>query len=55
MTSEDIRRVANTYFAPENRAVAVYYRKESDEAPDPRLDVPDEQEREPLADAGGAR
>ena len=27
VTSEDIMRVANTYFAPENRAVAVYYRR----------------------------
>ncbi len=37
VTAEDITRVANTYFEPENRAVAVYYRKASDEAPDPRL------------------
>ena len=55
VTPADIMRVANTYFAPENRAVAVYYRKESDEAPGARLDGLDEQEREPLADAGGAR
>ncbi len=37
VTADDITRVANTYFEPENRAVAVYYRKASDEAPDPRL------------------
>jgi predicted Zn-dependent peptidase len=31
VTPEDIMRVANTYFDPENRAVAIYYRLESDE------------------------
>lgn len=46
VTAEDITRVANAYFAPENRAVAVYYRKESDEAPDPRLAGLDDQERQ---------
>ena len=37
VTAEDIMRVAGTYFEPENRTVAIYYREESDEAPDPRL------------------
>ena len=37
VTAEDIQQVVNTYFTPENRAVAVYYREESDEAPDPRF------------------
>ncbi len=37
VTADDIQRVANTYFEPENRTVAIYYREESDEAPDPRL------------------
>ena len=46
VTVEDIARVANTYFEPENRAVAVYYRKESDQAPDPRLAGLDDQERQ---------
>ena len=46
VTAEDIMRVANTYFEPENRAVAVYYRKESDEPPDPRLAGLDDQERQ---------
>jgi predicted Zn-dependent peptidase len=46
VTAEDIRRVANTYFEPENRAVAVYYREESSEPPDPRLAGLDDQERE---------
>jgi predicted Zn-dependent peptidase len=46
VTAEDIRRVANTYFEPENRAVAVYYREESSEPPDPRLAGLDDQERQ---------
>ena len=46
VTAEDIMRVANTYFAPENRAVAVYYRRASEAAPDPRLEALDEQERQ---------
>ncbi len=37
VTADDIMRVANTYFEPENRTVAIYYREASDEAPDPRL------------------
>ena len=37
VTAADVRRVARTYFEPENRTVAVYYRKASDEAPDPAL------------------
>ena len=44
VTVEDIQRVVNTYFTPENRAVAVYYREESDEAPDPRFAGLDDQE-----------
>lgn len=31
VTPEDLRRVAETYFKPENRAVAIYYTKKSDE------------------------
>ncbi len=46
VTADDIMRVANTYFEPENRAVAVYYREESDEPPDPRLVGLDDQERQ---------
>lgn len=37
VAAEDVMRVASTYFEPENRAVAIYYRQESDEATDPRL------------------
>ena len=44
VTAEDIQQVVNTYFTPENRAVAVYYREESDEAPDPRFAGLDDQE-----------
>ncbi len=31
VTAEDIQRVATTYFTPENRAVAIYYRQTSDD------------------------
>ena len=48
VTADDIMRVANTYFEPENRAVAVYYRKASDEAPDPRLAELDPEEQEQI-------
>jgi len=37
VTPEDIRRVANTYFTPETRAVAVYYRKDGDQETDDPL------------------
>ena len=47
VTAEDIRRVAKTYFEPENRAVAIYYRKEEpDEALDPRVIGLDQEERQ---------
>ncbi len=46
VTAEDVMRVANTYFELENRSVAIYYRKESDEAPDPRLEGLDDDERQ---------
>ena len=46
VTAADIMRVANRYFEPENRAVAIYYRKESDAAPDPRLAALDPEERQ---------
>ena len=46
VTAEDIMRVANTYFAPENRAVAIYYRKDTTAEEDPRLSALDEEERQ---------
>ena len=49
VTAEDIMRVANAYFEPENRAVAIYYREESSEPPDPRLAGLDDQERQQVA------
>ena len=46
VTADDIMRVAGTYFEPENRTVAIYYREESDEAPDPRLAGLDPEEQQ---------
>jgi predicted Zn-dependent peptidase len=37
VTASDIRRVAKTYFTPENRAVAIYTRKPSSESQDESL------------------
>lgn len=39
VTAEDIKRVANTYFRPENRTIGIYYTKKSDSgaAADPAL------------------
>ena len=46
VTTEDVMRVANDYFSAESRAVAIYYRQESDEPEDPRLAGLDDQERQ---------
>jgi hypothetical protein len=46
VTAEDVQRVAQTYFKPERRAVALYYTKAADAtaAPDPLLaDLSDEE------------
>ena len=48
VTAEDIQRVANTYFEPEARAVALYYRSENAEPADPRLAGLDDQERQQI-------
>lgn len=45
VTAEDVRRVANRYFRPENRAVALYYTKETEAAADPLLEGLDPQAR----------
>jgi len=37
VTADDVMRVANTYFEPETRAVAVYYRDEGAETEDDPL------------------
>jgi len=46
VSSGDVMRVANEYFAPENRTVAIYYRKESGGEEDPLLAGLDDMERE---------
>ena len=46
VTADDVMRVASTYFEPENRAVAIYYRKEGGEPEDPRLAELDEQSKQ---------
>lgn len=37
VTAEDVLRVANRYFKPENRVVALYYTKKSDAPDDPEM------------------
>ncbi len=46
VSSGDVMRVANEYFAPENRTVAIYYRKESSGEEDPLLAGLDDVERQ---------
>jgi len=46
VTAEDVMRVASEYFAPANRPVAVYYRKESTGEEDPLLAGLDDMERQ---------
>ena len=53
VTPEDIMRVANAYFTPERRAVAIYYRKESDQPADPLLAGLDDEERQRVTQAEG--
>ena len=53
VTAEDVMRVANEYFAPENRTVAVYYRKETSGEEDPLLAGLDEMERQQVAQLRG--
>jgi hypothetical protein len=47
VTAEDVRRVANTYFQPENRTIAIYYtKKKADRAvEDPALAGLSDQEK----------
>jgi predicted Zn-dependent peptidase len=45
VAAEDIQRVANTYFKPENRTVALYYTKKSEGIEDPLLAGLDEQDK----------
>jgi hypothetical protein len=46
VTAEDVERVANRYFKPENRAVAVYYTKKGQTAEDPLLTGLSDQEKQ---------
>ncbi len=46
VSSGDVMRVANEYFAPENRTVAIYYRKEPSDEEDPLLAGLDDVERQ---------
>ena len=55
VTPEDIRRVANTYFKPENRTIAVYYtkKKTGDEKEDPALAGLTDQEKAQIGQLKG--
>jgi predicted Zn-dependent peptidase len=47
VTAEDVRRVARTYFTPENRNVLIYYTKEGTPPPDPALAaLPEEEQKQ---------
>ncbi len=47
VTASDVMHVANTYFTPENRTVAIYYRKKSDTSDiDPLLTGLDDEEKQ---------
>ncbi len=45
VTAEDVKRVANAYFTPENRTVAIYYTKKGAGADDPLMTGLDDQEK----------
>jgi predicted Zn-dependent peptidase len=55
VTPEDIRRVANTYFKPENRTIAIYYtkKKTGDEKEDPALAGLNDQEKAQIGQLKG--
>jgi hypothetical protein len=54
VTAEDIRRVAQTYFAPENRAVGTYYTKTATgAAEDPLLAGLDDEEKQQVRQMRG--
>jgi predicted Zn-dependent peptidase len=54
VTAQDIMRVANTYFAPENRAVATYYTKKGGGAEDPALAGLSDDEKQQVSRLKGA-
>ncbi len=53
VTADDILRVANEYFLPETRAVAIYYREGGQAAEDDRLAGLDDQERQQVEQMAG--
>ena len=53
VTAEDIMRVADLYFTPETRAVAIYYRKGGAAAEDDRLTDLDDEERQQVEQMAG--
>ena len=55
VTAEDIRRVANTYFKPENRTIAIYYTKKKAEGAveDPALAGLSDQEKAQIGQMKG--
>src|SRR6185295_14832691 len=54
VTAQDIMRVANTYFAPENRAVATYYTKKGGGAEGPALAGLSDDEKQQVSRLKGA-
>ena len=53
VTADDIMRVANDYFPPETRAVAIYYREGGEPAEDDRFAGLDDQERQQVEQMAG--
>jgi predicted Zn-dependent peptidase len=53
VTAADIKRVANTYFKPENRTVAIYYTKKAEGPEDPALSGLSEQEKTQIGQMKG--
>ncbi|GAB4373838.1 MAG: insulinase family protein [Acidobacteriota bacterium] len=54
VTADDVKRVVETYFRPENRAVAHYYRKAGTQAepvPEELADLPEQAQKQILAQA----
>jgi predicted Zn-dependent peptidase len=48
VTADDVQRIANVYFKPENRAVALYYTKKSENGENPLLTGLSDQDREQI-------
>jgi predicted Zn-dependent peptidase len=48
VTADDVQRIANIYFKPENRAVALYYTRKSENGENPLLTGLSDQDREQI-------